>query len=1030
MPPPPALPFYDDFGDDLAEWETVLPSQGQAGISTTNTWRGAGAARFSANPSGSFNIAATILSKTFQPAANPQMSFAYRVDPGMYARLSVDVFDGAWRNNFWSGENDEWTAVVLDLRSLATESGDFTVRFNAEAFYSSMLDNMRQSVFLDEVRLVAEGGQPYPPESPEPMDGATQVPVSASLHWARSLLTDAAWVYCSTSSTAVAGLDPGALAGVTSEDRISPGILSSGATHYWRVLCSNAFGFTTGAVWHFTTTNPQWLAVPYAQGFTSNIPLSIERWTNKWSNIRWSPAAHSPLDGGPADGGVVMEGGDAEVVYWQPGDPAEIWDYADEGGLNYRNSARMFFYCSGAGNWRLRFDYKFLNYTYNRDLNLRVDLNRGRGWEKISADLYPSGTNTNWTRLILPLGPITNQFVLRFWSSVKHSEAYAGQGLYLDNVAVEPVPTAPDPPFNPAPADGDNAVLLASALSWQNSVGTSNVDIYFSANFLAVQQQSPAACVASNWPANSWQPASLEYSTRYYWRIVARSAAGLLQPGPVWTFLTQPPPLKSLPYATTFELNPWGDSWTQTTNQPDSYWRWSPAQAAGGASPELRCEPTAGTGEIRLISPPLQTTGAPYLAVDWRQALDFNEWSTGSLFLSVQSSADLANWTNELSLQPTSDLAPGWAHCSIRHNLGATTYVAFVLSGDLWLNDGWYLDDISFAVTSNLPPPGPCYGPIPQDGELAVATNITLQWLYNPDAASVDLYFSTNQAAVASLSAESRRLAGGTAASWSPGGLEPGNTYYWRLVARNAAGLTATGAVWRFASRSAPVKELPYFTDFRADPWLESWSQQQRDSQAAWFLCAEPTPTLAGGNQPELRCQGDESTNGIVRLVSPPLKTAGLTGLELRFRQSLQWLFQPPAHLWIKIQTSADGTNWADHVIRAGGEGLSTNVVIRQAFGELTWLAWTLEGDLSTLWVWALDDVSVTPLEPWRISALHADGGFRISWPAVGGATAYTILSRTNLFQGEWTTNTTVTTNQWTDSVGGRARFYRVRAEP
>src|SRR4051812_25719073 len=74
----------------------------------------------------------------------------------------------------------------------------------------------------------------------------------------------------------------------------------------------------------------------------------------------------------------------------------------------------------------------------------------------------------------------------------------------------------------------------------------------------------------------------------------------------------------------------------------------------------------------------------------------------------------------------------------------------------------------------------------PANGNSNVAIPVTLSWTSSPSAASYDVYLSpTNPPALA---------ANTLVPSFSPAGLVSGVTYYWYVVARNAAGVSSPSA--------------------------------------------------------------------------------------------------------------------------------------------------------------------------------------------------------------------------------------------
>ncbi|MCD6331085.1 MAG: hypothetical protein J7L80_02670, partial [Thermoplasmata archaeon] len=109
------------------------------------------------------------------------------------------------------------------------------------------------------------------------------------------------------------------------------------------------------------------------------------------------------------------------------------------------------------------------------------------------------------------------------------------------------VPTnhPPAEPYNPTPPDGATDVELDVTLQWQcyDPDGDAlSYDVYFGTT------TNPPK-VASNITSNSYNPA-LQYSTTYYWRIVAWDEYGAKSISPIWSFTTKEdtPPTVSNPH--------------------------------------------------------------------------------------------------------------------------------------------------------------------------------------------------------------------------------------------------------------------------------------------------------------------------------------------------------------------------------------------------------------------------------------------------------------------------------------------------
>src|SRR5439155_15411492 len=113
-------------------------------------------------------------------------------------------------------------------------------------------------------------------------------------------------------------------------------------------------------------------------------------------------------------------------------------------------------------------------------------------------------------------------------------------------------------------------------------------------------------------------------------------------------------------------------------------------------------------------------------------------------------------------------------------------------------------DNVAVSSLATPPqPPGTPASPNPAPGATGISTTPTLTWTAS-GATSYDVRFgTTNPPPPVS--------AGQTSATYQPGPLAAGTTYYWRIVARSSGG-TSTGPVWSF-STTAPAPGAPTAPD-------------------------------------------------------------------------------------------------------------------------------------------------------------------------------------------------------------------------
>ncbi|HBG26964.1 MAG: hypothetical protein A2Y10_15285 [Planctomycetes bacterium GWF2_41_51] len=98
--------------------------------------------------------------------------------------------------------------------------------------------------------------------------------------------------------------------------------------------------------------------------------------------------------------------------------------------------------------------------------------------------------------------------------------------------------------------------------------------------------------------------------------------------------------------------------------------------------------------------------------------------------------------------------------------------------------------------------------PVPHDKAHAEVKNVVLTWMPGDSAVSHDIYFGTNAATVAAATTASGEYKGNqSSCSYTPGTLELGQTYYWRIDERD--GGVYKGDVWSFTVKldAAAAKE-------------------------------------------------------------------------------------------------------------------------------------------------------------------------------------------------------------------------------
>jgi subtilisin family serine protease len=214
---------------------------------------------------------------------------------------------------------------------------------------------------------------------------------------------------------------------------------------------------------------------------------------------------------------------------------------------------------------------------------------------------------------------------------------------------------------------------------------------------------SPDPALSDNFTVNGQgtgafisQMINLSPITTYYVRAYATNGSGTAYGNNI-EFSTNCG-IVSLPFDENFNNATFPECWSQTSTISDR-WTVSNSANAGGAPNEMMALWTDGTGISRLIAPPLNTNGFSELTLTFRHF--FDDWDSGLIY-KIQSSSDGLSWTDESWVNESGNgNESGVISTPITYNLGSTTYIAWVLEGDHYNFDAWYIDGISIEGTSS-----------------------------------------------------------------------------------------------------------------------------------------------------------------------------------------------------------------------------------------------------------------------------------------------------------------------------------------
>ena len=419
----------------------------------------------------------------------------------------------------------------------------------------------------------------------------------------------------------------------------------------------------------------------------------------------------------------------------------------------------------------------------------------------------------------------------------------------------------PTQPTNPTPSDGATGISTTPTLSWKASDpdgDTLSYDIYFGTD-------SNPTLAKSNLTTNTYSPGKLESDTTYYWKVVAKDVKGGVSSSPVWSFKTgnNPPAQPSNPSptngATGISLNP-TLSWV--ANDPDgdilSYDIYFGTESN---PPLLESNLATNTYNPGLLNP-LTTYYWKIVVKDGKgEETEGPIWSfetENNNPPSQPSNPSPSDGVNNISLTPIlswtasdpdgdiltfdvyfgTELDPPLVESELTTNTykpatlnSATTYYWKIVVKD---GKGGVTEGPVWSFTTTNPPIAP-NNPTPSNGATNILLTPTLSWESSDpdgDLLTFDIYFGTepNPTLIENNS---------TTTTYTPGTLETGTSYYWKVVAKDSKGGVTEGPVWSFTTTNPPTQPTnPSPSDGQTDVPLNptlSWETSDPDGDSLTY---------------------------------------------------------------------------------------------------------------------------------------------------------------------------------------------------
>jgi Concanavalin A-like lectin/glucanases superfamily/F5/8 type C domain len=365
-------------------------------------------------------------------------------------------------------------------------------------------------------------------------------------------------------------------------------------------------------------------------------------------------------------------------------------------------------------------------------------------------------------------------------------------------------------------------------LGWTAGEFASTHDVYLGTVFDDVNDADRSdprgTLVSESQAATSYDPEGLlAVDQTYYWRVDEVNSAPdyAIFKGEVWSFTTEPTgyPLANI----------------VATSNADTVEGAGPENTVNGSGLNADDQHSVAATDMWLGTP---SGGEPiWIQYEFDRVYNLHEmlvWNYNSQFelvlgfgvkdVTVEYSVDGTDWTSlgDVELAQGTALATYAANTTIDLAGAAARYVR------LTVNSGWGMmsDQVGLSEVRFFFIPVKAREPMPVDGEAGVGIDAVLSWRAGREAVSHEVYFSSDQQAVAEGTAPANAV---DERSYTPGALDYGTTYYWKVNEVNAAAVVAVweGNLWSFSTQEfVTIEDFEGYNDTDNviyETWIDGW---------------------------------------------------------------------------------------------------------------------------------------------------------------------------------------------------------------
>ena len=372
----------------------------------------------------------------------------------------------------------------------------------------------------------------------------------------------------------------------------------------------------------------------------------------------------------------------------------------------------------------------------------------------------------------------------------------------------------------PVPETETDDIPRDVVLSWMPGAVAVTHDVYFGTSLEdvnAASRDNPlGVLVSENQSAATYDPEGLlEFGTTYYWRIDEVNGAPdyTIFRGEVWSFTAEPfaYPIENV------------SATSNAITEPDA----GPENTINGSGLNDMDQHSTASGDMFLG----RQDGEDLIVVEYEfdQVYKLHEmlvWNYNVQFelllgfgvkeTTVEYSVDGTDWTvlGNVELAQATAAATYEANTTIAFDGVAARYVRLTVQNGYGTRGQYGLSEVRFLYI-----PAQAREPQPADGATSVNIDAQLAWRAGRDAVSHEVYLGTDAAALA--------LAGTPAtASYDPGALNLGTTYYWQINEVQDAESWASD-VWSFSVRDyLVVDDFESYNDednVIYETWIDGW---------------------------------------------------------------------------------------------------------------------------------------------------------------------------------------------------------------